>query len=65
MEYSPVITEIFIGIWGILGIASFFMSIYCFGFNSSLGSKIGGLIISMFFGPLYWIYYYMMNNYCR
>jgi len=65
MEYSPIITEIFIAFWGLLGIVSFFMSIYCFGYNSSLGSKIAGLLIAMFFGPFYWIYYYFMKGYCR
>ncbi len=55
---------IFVVIWVILGLIAFITSIICFGFSGSTTEKILGLIISLLFGPFYFIYFYLNKNYC-
>lgn len=50
--------------WSLVGIAAFIMSLICFGRNGSFISKLGGLILSIFFGPFYWFYYAFNKTYC-
>lgn len=53
-------------IWAFIGIAGFIMSIVCFGRSGDVVYDIIGLLLSMFFGPLYWLYYFIMpkSKYC-
>ncbi len=55
---------IFLIIWMIIGIIAFITSLFCFGFSGSTIEKIIGLILAIFFGPLYFIYFYLNKNYC-
>ena len=51
--------------WIVAGILGFIMSLVCFNYYGYKIEKIIGLLIaSFFFGPLYWIYYIYMDNYC-
>jgi hypothetical protein len=55
----------FIAIWVILGVAAFIASLVCFGKEGSGLEKAVGLLLAVFFGPLYWIYFLVAKNYCR
>lgn len=51
--------------WVFLGILGFLWSIICFGKSGDLGYKIVALLLAVFFGPLYWLFFYSVKNYCR
>ena len=55
----------FVFFWIILGIIGFLWSIICFGKSGDLGYKIVALLLAVFFGPLYWLFFYSVKNYCR
>ena len=59
-----IITTIII-IWVIGGIIAFIYSLMCFGYESSILEKIIGLLLAVFTGPLYFIYYSFNKNYCK
>ena len=52
-------------IWGITGMIAFILSLICFGYSGTIGQKILGFIISIIFGPLYFLYYYFSQSYCK
>lgn len=52
-------------LWVVLGFVAFIKSIMCFGSPSSSGDKIIGLLLSVFFGPLYFFYLHFNKKYCR
>lgn len=52
-------------IWAILGIWAFIWSIVCFGKNDKTSLNVIGLILAIFFGPFYWLYYLINKSYCR
>ena len=52
-------------IWIILGIAGFIMSIICFGRTGSITQHIVGLLLAIFFGPFFWIFYFFVPDYCK
>ena len=52
-------------IWLIAGITGFWASIVCLFYNSSFGDKIAGLIMGLFSGPFYWLFYIYNMNYCN
>ena len=44
-----------VGVWVIMGIVAFFMSLYCFSKSgSTTGQNAIGLALAVFLGPLYW-----------
>jgi hypothetical protein len=51
--------------WIALGVAAFVYSLICMGRTPSLARSLIGLGLAIFFGPLYWIYYYADGEYCR
>ena len=59
-----IIAIVFI-FWVILGIIGFIMSIICFGRSGTTGQHIIGLLIAIFFGPIYWIFYLAVPDYCK
>jgi len=64
-NFIKQISIIFIILWIVSGILGFLMSLICLIYNGNKLEKIIGLLISsMFFGPLYWLYYLYMDNYC-
>jgi len=62
---SVIVLYIFILVWGLIGLIAFIMSLICFGRSGTLIEKIIGLLLAIFFGPLYFIFYIFNKNYCR
>jgi len=59
------IIKIFIFLWITSGILGFLISLICLIYNGNKLKKIIGLLLaSIFFGPLYWLYFIYMDNYC-
>jgi hypothetical protein len=55
-------------IWAICGLVAFIWSLICFGKSGTTAQKIGGLVLSLIFGPLALIYIVLMKeytNYCN
>lgn len=53
-------------IWVFLGLAGFVFSLICFGKSGTTGQHVVGLILSILFGPIYWIFYLAMGpTYCK
>lgn len=50
-------TIVFAIIWVTLGLAGFITSFVCLGKEGDLGIKIGGIMLALFLGPFYWIYF--------
>ena len=55
---------LFVTIWILLGIIGLITSIACFGFSGSFLQKLLGILIAIFLGPFYWIYFYFNKEYC-
>jgi len=51
--------------WILFGVIAFLMSLVCFGRSGTLLEKIIGLLLAIFFGPLYFIFYIFNSSYCR
>jgi len=62
---SIIATYIFVLLWGLIGLIAFIMSLICFGRSGTLIEKIIGLLLAIFFGPFYFIFYIFNNSYCR
>jgi hypothetical protein len=56
---------IIIFVWFILGIAGFIMSLVCFGRSGTTAQHVIGLLLAIFFGPIYWIFYLVVPDYCK
>lgn len=53
-------------IWVGAGILAFFKSLTCAAAGQgTILQKILGFLVAIFFGPFYWIFYYMSPTYCR
>tara|TARA_Y100000389_G_scaffold24050_1_gene20725 strand:+ start:9337 stop:9609 length:273 start_codon:yes stop_codon:yes gene_type:complete len=64
-KFINYISIIIIILWITSGILGFLMSLICLIYNGSKIEKVIGLLIaSIFFGPLYWLYYIYMDDYC-
>ena len=50
-------------LWVISGIVAFVWSIVCFWKTGNLAQKLGGLILSIIFGPFALIYIVLMQQY--
>jgi hypothetical protein len=59
-----IMVFIFIILWLFAGIAAFIMSIMCFGYSGTAAQHVIGFLLALFFGPLYWIYYFFVKSYC-
>jgi low affinity Fe/Cu permease len=60
-----VIIMILILIWALLGLVAFIMSIVCFTRSGSAFEKVMGLILAIFLGPLYFLFFAFSNTYCK
>jgi hypothetical protein len=56
---------LFMFVWIILGLCAFVWSLYCFGKTGTMFQKILGLIMSVFFGPLFFFLYKFSPTYCK
>jgi hypothetical protein len=61
---SGIFTLIFVIIWVVAGFTGFIMSLVCLSYDGSTGSKVAGVLLSIFFGPFYWFYYIFRKTYC-
>jgi|688.fasta_scaffold2200882_1 hypothetical protein len=61
---SVILILLLVFLWGVLGIAAFFMSLVCFGKSGTTSQHILGFLLAIFFGPFYWIYYGVVRSYC-
>ena len=62
---SIIVIILLIIIWFILGLVAFIWSLFCFGKSGTSLDHIVGLLLALFFGPFYFIYYGVKKNYCR
>lgn len=62
---SKTILFIVFIIWIVLGIAAFIMSIICFGRSGSAVQHVVGLLLAIFLGPFFWIFYFFVPDYCK
>ena len=53
---AKIVVMIIVTIWIILGIAAFIMSIVCFGRSGTTGQHVVGLLLAIFFGPIYFVF---------
>ena len=56
---------LFIFLWILLGFIAFVWSIVCFAKSGTTVDHVIGLLLAIFFGPLYFIYYGVRKDYCR
>lgn len=67
-EYKPTFWDGFVFlillIWVAAGIIAFIMSILCFGKSGTIAQQIVGLLLAIFFGPFYWLYFVAVKSYC-
>jgi len=55
---------VFIIIWILIGFAAFITSLVCFGRSGTILEKIIGLLLAIFFGPFYFIFFFFAGGYC-
>jgi small neutral amino acid transporter SnatA (MarC family) len=51
-------------IWILIGFAAFITSLVCFGRTGTVLEKIIGLLLAIFFGPFYFIFFFFAGGYC-
>lgn len=59
------IATIFVFAWAALGLAAFIWSLVCFRKTGTIEQKVLGLLLAVFIGPLYFIYYKYSPTYCK
>jgi hypothetical protein len=59
------ILGLFMFVWIVVGLSAFVWSIYCFGKTGTMLHKLIGLIMAVFFGPLFFILYKFSPTYCK
>jgi hypothetical protein len=62
---SHVAVIIFAVAWVLAGIIAFVFSLVCAGKTPDAARIFLGILIAIFFGPLYWIYFFVDKAYCR
>lgn len=55
----------FIFVWVFIGLVAFILSLVCFARSGSTFEKIMGLLLAIFFGPFYFLFYVFNKGYCR
>jgi len=56
---------VFICVWILIGLVAFILSLVCFARSGSSFEKIMGLLLAIFFGPFYFLFYVFNKGYCR
>jgi len=64
-RFFALVGGAFLALWVLFGIAGFVMSFVCFGYSGTLLEKLFGIILAVFLGPIYWVYYYASSSYCK
>lgn len=52
-------------VWATFGIVAFVFSLICFGYSGTILEKIVGVLLAIFAGPFYFIYYFASASYCK
>lgn len=65
LSNGAIITLTLVLLWLILGFIAFVMSLICFGRTGTQTQHVIGLIIAVLFGPIYFIFHYSINKYCK
>jgi hypothetical protein len=60
-----VIIMILILIWALVGLVAFITSIVCFTRSGTAFEKVIGLLLALFFGPLYFLFFAFNKSYCK
>jgi hypothetical protein len=64
MDLPPAIL-LFAIAWVVLGVIAFIHSIVCMGRTPSISRALAGMLMAIFLGPLFWVYWYLDGEYCR
>ena len=59
------IAALFIFAWTVLGLVAFVWSLFCFKKAGTTEQKVLGLLLALFIGPLFFIYYKYSPSYCK
>ncbi len=59
------IAALIIFAWTVLGLVAFVWSLYCFKKAGTTEQKVLGLLLALFIGPLFFIYYKYSPSYCK
>ena len=51
-------------VWVVSGIAALITAITCFNYSGDKSSHLNGLLLSIFIGPFFWVYYFLKPGYC-
>jgi hypothetical protein len=52
-------------IWVFIGLVAFITSLVCFSKSGTTLDKFLGLLLAIFLGPLYFIFFALSNSYCK
>jgi hypothetical protein len=63
-EIYGIVFIIIFFIWIIIGFIAFITSLICFARNGTITDKIVGLLLALFFGPFYFLFYAFKKDYC-
>lgn len=55
----------FVVVWAVLGFGAFIMSLVCFSKKGTGDGNVVGLLLAIFLGPFYWLYYLGSGTYCK
>lgn len=64
MSYGVTLTVMAVA-WAVIGLAGFFYSLFCVTKTPSILKGIFGVALSILIGPLYFVYWYVDQDYCR
>lgn len=56
---------VFLFTWVLFGVIALVFSLVCFGYSGSAIEKILGLLLALFMGPFYFLYYFGSGSYCK
>ena len=52
-------------IWALFGLIAFITSIVCFTRSGTAFDKVIGLLLAIFFGPIYFLFFAFNSSYCK
>jgi hypothetical protein len=55
----------FVIIWTVIGFIAFITSLVCFSKSGTTFDKFMGLLLAIFLGPLYFVFFALSNSYCK
>ena len=62
---TAIIVGVLIFLWIVLGLVAFIWSLVCFGRSGTTAQHVIGLLLALFLGPFYFIYFFVAPNYCK